>query len=155
MCVYIMKSAFYRNGWTDRAGICHGGFFQWYVYTVLWESWGYCQNNGTSLWNFITKSEVGKFHYGMSIVAACTKADAQCDKLTIVVSWIIVFATVAVRPTTLLSISRRASTAVHSTMCVRQRVARVRLRQLTLVTITVISDKEIAKQITNSLSKCN
>ena len=29
------KSVFYRNGWTDRAGFCHGGFFQWYVYTVL------------------------------------------------------------------------------------------------------------------------
>ena len=45
-----------------------------------------------------------------------------------------ILATVGVRPTTLASLSHRASTIVYSKMRERQRVARVHLRQLILVT---------------------
>jgi len=82
--------------------------------------------------------------HGTSIVATCCqfssarafKVDAYCDKLATVVGQtkLAVFATVDVRPTNPVSLSHSVSTCVYIAMRVRQRVARVHLRQLILVT---------------------
>ena len=129
------KPALHPIGWTDQAGFYHRGFLQHVLHCVVRE-----------------------FGYGTSIVATCcqlisTKVEAQYYKLdyrrsnwsctlillvyrrptiaTIVVRyaravWMQHFATVDRRP-------HWASTSVCSTMRVKQRVARVHLRQLVLV----------------------
>ena len=47
---------------------------------------GYLQNKGTSLWNFLQTLDLRKFHHFTSLVTVCcqlssTKVDAQCNEL--------------------------------------------------------------------------
>ena len=46
------KSVFYRNGWTNRAGFWHLSFLPAVLHCVK-RKFGYLQNKGTSVWNFV------------------------------------------------------------------------------------------------------
>jgi len=75
------KSVFYRNGWTNRAGFRHVSFLPPVLHCVK-RKFGYLQNKGTFLWNFIQNFGLRKFLHGISIVEACyqlssRKVDAQ------------------------------------------------------------------------------
>ena len=75
------KSVFYRNGWTNRAGFWHVSFLP-HVLLCVKRKFGYLQNKGTSLWNFVRKSRLRKFRHSISIVETCyqlswRKVDAQ------------------------------------------------------------------------------
>ena len=79
------KSVFYRNGWTNRASFWHVSFLPPVLHCVK-RKFGYLQNKGTSLWNFVLNSGLRKFRHGISIVETCyqlssRKVDAQSDKL--------------------------------------------------------------------------
>ena len=68
------KSVFYRNGWTNWAGFWHVSFLPPVLHCVK-SKFGYLQNKGTSLWNFVLNSGVKKFRHGISIVETCYQLD--------------------------------------------------------------------------------
>ena len=83
------KSVFYRNGSTNRAGFWHVSFLTPVLHCVK-RKFGYFQNKGTSLWNFVLNSGVRKFRHGISIVEtryqlSSRKVDAQS-----VINWAVV-----------------------------------------------------------------
>jgi len=93
---------------------------------------------GSSSENFVPNSGFRKFHHGTSIVATycqCSskKVDAYRDKLNRRRTKLTIFATVDVWSTTDASLSHIVSAFVYSTTGGTQRAARVRLRQLILV----------------------
>ena len=68
------KSAFYRNGWTDRAGFCRGSFIHSFIrFTVSKRSSDIYRNKVyTHLWNFLSQTRgLRKFCCGISIVEMC------------------------------------------------------------------------------------
>jgi len=102
----------------DRARFWHRGYPRARLILRCAErEFGISKNKGTSYWNFVPNSELSRlfcfYRHGTSIVA-------------IVVN--------LVGPATVASLSHWASTFVCNTMSLTQRVARVRLRQLRLVT---------------------
>ena len=65
MCQFAChKSEFYRNWWKDRADF---GTWASVLLRVI-RKFGYIQNKGTSLWNFVPNSGLNKFRHGKSIV---------------------------------------------------------------------------------------
>ena len=64
------KSEFYRNEWTNQAGFWRASFLPPVLRRVN-RKFGYLQKWGTSLWNFVLNSGLGKFCYGISIVETC------------------------------------------------------------------------------------
>ena len=68
------KLAFYRNGWTDRAGFWHVTWLVGFVRPILHRAirkFSYLQNKGTFLWNFVLNSGLRRFCFGISIVETC------------------------------------------------------------------------------------
>ena len=61
------KSAFYQNGWTNRAGFWHGSLLRPILYYFIRKF----KNKGTSLWTFPPDSGLSKFRHSISIVEAC------------------------------------------------------------------------------------
>ena len=58
------KLAFYRNGWTDRAGFWHVTWLVGFVRPILHRvirKFSYLQNKGTFLWNFVPTPDFDNF----------------------------------------------------------------------------------------------
>ena len=60
------KPVLYKNDWTNGAGFWHGVFKFHLSHTVL------KANMGTSLWDFVPNSGLGKFRHGKSIALSTT-----------------------------------------------------------------------------------
>ena len=56
------KSEFYRNGRTNQAGFWHGGFLSPIQHCIV-RKFGYLQNKGTSVLNFVPNSGLRKFRH--------------------------------------------------------------------------------------------
>ena len=84
------KSVFYRNGWTNRAGFWHVSFLPPVLHCV--KKFGYLQNKGTSLWNFVLNSGLRKFRHGISIVETCYQLTCSSRKVDAqsVINWAVV-----------------------------------------------------------------
>jgi len=104
-----------------RAGFWLVSFLPSVLYCVK-RKFGYRQNKGTSLWNFVLNSGLTKFRHGISIVETCyqlssKKVDAQS---VIKINWVVVgqLSRQYLRAPTLdhYSLSHRSSSAVYSTI---------------------------------------
>jgi len=84
------KSVFYRNSWTNRAGFWHGSFLSPILYRVK-RKFGYLQNIGTSLWNFVPNyTDLEKFCFGVSIVETCYRLSLRKVDARSVINWTVV-----------------------------------------------------------------
>ena len=133
-CYGKPKSDFCRNGWTDRVGFRHEGYLQPILHRCK-EIRG-PRKLGNSFCNF-PNSELIKFCHGLSIVAAChrrrlIKVHAHCDKLASVkLSWQYLQRSTLDRWR--WPVYRTERLPLCTTRCASERVARVYLRQLTIV----------------------
>jgi len=65
------KPVLYWNDWTNRAHFWHGDFPP-LSHTVLKGNFGISNNQGTSLWDFVPNSGLGKFRHSKSIALSTT-----------------------------------------------------------------------------------
>jgi len=76
VCPFVcLKPVLYRNEWTDRAGFWRGSFLRPILHCVV-RKFGYLQNKGTFLRNFVSNSGLRKFRHGKSIVLSIKLIDA-------------------------------------------------------------------------------
>ena len=71
------KPVLYRNDSTNRDRFCHGTFLSPILHCVIRKFW-YLQNNGTSLWNFVVSSWLGKFRQARR---SCCQQNSQTVEL--------------------------------------------------------------------------
>jgi len=92
LCLSVRhKSVFYRNGWTNRAGFWHVSFLLPVLHCVKRKyGYGYLQNKGTSLWNFVLNSGLRKFRHGISIVETCYQLSSRKVDAQSVINWAVV-----------------------------------------------------------------
>ena len=84
-----LKSVFYRNGWTNRAGFWRVSFFH-PSYTVLKGNSVISKNKGTPLWNFVLNSRLRKFRHGIPIVETCYQLSSRKVDAQSVINWAVV-----------------------------------------------------------------
>ena len=80
------KSVFCRDGWTNLAGFWHVSFLPPVLHCVK-RKFGYLQNKGTSLWNFVLNSVLRKFRHGISIVETCYQLSSRNVNAQSVINW--------------------------------------------------------------------